>query len=276
MLALQQLGRLESSLPPLPLLSSPTSHSLSSSALPGGVVFGCDYIYDNDDECKKGSNGCVKLPERINRVKRLLHYATLLLPFDDSSLVDLKQVMCHIPARAPTTSWAGLYRNTILSALGTDHALTHDIVRFGPRPRPHGFVSGNSHENLPVDHHLGNALARTRLTSEFRWNLKPVEMDEEGKMRFATDNNSKIIRGFYSYLVLMLDDALLEEMLRVKTDVLLSLSVGLQGGCLIMNPLVGLQRYKVDKYLVVSGLVKYGTNNAPPNSQVSNASRLWT
>ncbi|CAN6691285.1 unnamed protein product [Malus baccata var. baccata] len=29
---------------------------------------------------------------------------------------------------------------------------THDIVRFGPRPRLHGFVSGNSHENFPVGH----------------------------------------------------------------------------------------------------------------------------
>ncbi|KAM2988362.1 hypothetical protein FF2_002457 [Malus domestica] len=28
----------------------------------------------------------------------------------------------------------------------------HDIIRFGPRPRPHGFVSGNSHENFPMGH----------------------------------------------------------------------------------------------------------------------------
>ncbi|RXH85080.1 hypothetical protein DVH24_041848 [Malus domestica] len=28
----------------------------------------------------------------------------------------------------------------------------HDIVRFGSRPRPHGFVSGNSHENFSVGH----------------------------------------------------------------------------------------------------------------------------
>ncbi|RXI06699.1 hypothetical protein DVH24_025835 [Malus domestica] len=28
----------------------------------------------------------------------------------------------------------------------------HDIVRFGPRPCPHGFVSGNSHENFVVGH----------------------------------------------------------------------------------------------------------------------------
>ncbi|RXH97032.1 hypothetical protein DVH24_035700 [Malus domestica] len=28
----------------------------------------------------------------------------------------------------------------------------HDIVCFGPRPRPHGFVSGNLHENFPVGH----------------------------------------------------------------------------------------------------------------------------
>ncbi|RXI06518.1 hypothetical protein DVH24_025654 [Malus domestica] len=40
---------------------------------------------------------------------------------------------CHIPVRAPTTS-------------------RHDIVRFGSRPRPHYFVSGNSHENFLVSH----------------------------------------------------------------------------------------------------------------------------
>ncbi|CAN6695954.1 unnamed protein product [Malus baccata var. baccata] len=72
---------------------------------------------------------------------------------------------CHIPARAPTTSRVRLHRSTILSALGSYHALKilflgthtrhsqwHDIVRFGPRPRPHCFVSGNSHKNFPVGH----------------------------------------------------------------------------------------------------------------------------
>ena len=54
-------------------------------------------------------------------------------------------------------------------------------------------------------------------------------MDEEGKLRFAADNNSEITRGFYSCLVSMLDDALPEEVLRVKTDILLSLNVGLLG-----------------------------------------------
>ncbi|RXI08484.1 hypothetical protein DVH24_022628 [Malus domestica] len=32
---------------------------------------------------------------------------------------------CHIPARAPTTSWAQLYRRVILSSLGHDHAFTN-------------------------------------------------------------------------------------------------------------------------------------------------------
>ncbi|RXH86887.1 hypothetical protein DVH24_022160 [Malus domestica] len=31
-------------------------------------------------------------------------------------------------------------------------AWSHDIVRFEPRSRPHGFVYGNSHENFPVSH----------------------------------------------------------------------------------------------------------------------------
>ncbi|RXH90657.1 hypothetical protein DVH24_035421 [Malus domestica] len=37
--------------------------------------------------------------------------------------------------------------------IGTlERQFKHDIVHFGPRPRPHGFVSGNSHENFPVGH----------------------------------------------------------------------------------------------------------------------------
>ncbi|CAN6559919.1 unnamed protein product [Malus baccata var. baccata] len=31
-------------------------------------------------------------------------------------------------------------------------ATEHDIVRFGPRPCPHGFISKNSHENFLVGH----------------------------------------------------------------------------------------------------------------------------
>ena len=46
--------------------------------------------------------------------------------------------------------------------------------QYRPRPRPHGFVYGNSHENFLVGHPSWIALARTRLTSEFRWNSKPV------------------------------------------------------------------------------------------------------
>ncbi|KAM1799209.1 hypothetical protein ACFX12_033191 [Malus domestica] len=158
MLALQQSWCSESSPPPPPLLSSPTSHSLPSSALPGGVVFSFDYICDDDDECKKGSNGGVKLPEPINRVKHLLHYATLLSSFDDLGMVDWKRIM-----GCTTRVWL------------------------------------------------------------------QAEMDEEGKLRFAADNNSEITRGLYSYLVSVLDDAFPNEVLRVKTNVLLSLSVGLPG-----------------------------------------------
>ncbi|KAM1358838.1 hypothetical protein ACFXTH_045882 [Malus domestica] len=91
-------------------------------------------------------------------VKHLLHYATLLPPFDDSSLVDSKQVI--------------------------------------------------------------GCTARVWLQAE---------MDEEGKMRFAANNNSEITKGFYFCLVLVLDDALPEEVLQVKTGILLSLSVGLSG-----------------------------------------------
>ncbi|RXH87477.1 hypothetical protein DVH24_034377 [Malus domestica] len=34
----------------------------------------------------------------------------------------------------------------------------YDIIRFGLRPRPHGFVSRNSHENFSVDCSRANLL----------------------------------------------------------------------------------------------------------------------
>ncbi|RXI01548.1 hypothetical protein DVH24_014897 [Malus domestica] len=63
--------------------------------------------------------------------------------------------------RAPTTSRARLHYSMILSVLGPDHAL---MVLF---LRTHTITS------QWVTHH-GMALVRTRLTLEFRWNLKPV------------------------------------------------------------------------------------------------------
>ncbi|CAN6577554.1 unnamed protein product [Malus baccata var. baccata] len=49
----------------------------------------------------------------------------------------------------------------ILSALGHDYALT--VLFLGTHMRTSQWVT-----------HPGNVLARTHLTSEFRWNLKPV------------------------------------------------------------------------------------------------------
>ncbi|KAM1911880.1 hypothetical protein ACFX14_000002 [Malus domestica] len=68
---------------------------------------------------------------------------------------------CHIPAQARTTSLAQLQRNTILSALGLEHTVT--VLFMGIDTRTSLWVT-----------HPWNALAQTRLTSEFRWNLKPV------------------------------------------------------------------------------------------------------
>ncbi|RXI03750.1 hypothetical protein DVH24_038024 [Malus domestica] len=65
------------------------------------------------------------------------------------------------PAQAPTTSRARLRHSTILSALGPDHALTVLFLRTHTR-------------NSQWVTHLGIALMRTRLISEFRWNPKPV------------------------------------------------------------------------------------------------------
>ncbi|RXH82604.1 hypothetical protein DVH24_036945 [Malus domestica] len=60
------------------------------------------------------------------------------------TLVHVLQLRCRVK-----NNKAGLRRSTILSTLGLGHALTWVI-------------------------HLGNALAQTRLTSEFQWNPKPV------------------------------------------------------------------------------------------------------
>ncbi|RXI06843.1 hypothetical protein DVH24_025979 [Malus domestica] len=68
---------------------------------------------------------------------------------------------CHIPAWAPTPSRARLRRSTILSTLGPNHSLT--VLFLGTHTRTSQGVT-----------HLGNALTRTRLTSEFRWNPKSV------------------------------------------------------------------------------------------------------
>ncbi|KAK4264408.1 hypothetical protein QN277_025587 [Acacia crassicarpa] len=56
-----------------------------------------------------------------------------------------------------------------------------------------------------------------------------VRIDGEGKMRFAADSDSEISRGFCSCLVWMLDGCLPEEVLKVKTDDLVALNVGLPG-----------------------------------------------
>ncbi|RXH96497.1 hypothetical protein DVH24_009001 [Malus domestica] len=63
-------------------------------------------------------------------------------------------VTCHIPARTR------LHHSTILSALGPDHTLT--VLFLGIHTRTSQWVT-----------HHGIALARTRLTSEFRQNPKP-------------------------------------------------------------------------------------------------------
>ena len=69
---------------------------------------------------------------------------------------------CHIPAQAPTTSRARLSCSTILSALGPDHAL---IVLF---------LGTHVRRTSQWVTHPENALVRTRLTSEFLGNPKPV------------------------------------------------------------------------------------------------------
>ncbi|RXH85982.1 hypothetical protein DVH24_017035 [Malus domestica] len=77
---------------------------------------------------------------------------------------------CHISAQAPTTSRARLYRSTILSALGPDHALT--ILFLGTHTRTSLWVT-----------HLGITLGQTRLTSKFLWNPKPMSSQKASRPR---------------------------------------------------------------------------------------------
>ncbi|KAG7012278.1 Quinolinate synthase, chloroplastic, partial [Cucurbita argyrosperma subsp. argyrosperma] len=54
-----------------------------------------------------------------------------------------------------------------------------------------------------------------------------VRIDQEGKMRFAADSDSEISKGFCSCLISVLDGALPEDVLRLKTEDLVALNVGL-------------------------------------------------
>ncbi|RXH92570.1 hypothetical protein DVH24_033466 [Malus domestica] len=75
--------------------------------------------------------------------------------------MDNMAAVCHIHARAPTTSQARLYHSMILSVFGSDHTLT--VLFMGTHTRISQWVT-----------HPGIALARTRLTSKFLWNPKSM------------------------------------------------------------------------------------------------------
>ncbi|TKY55271.1 Quinolinate synthase [Spatholobus suberectus] len=98
------------------------------------------------------------LREPVERVKRLLHYAALMAPMEDSGRVDANRVM-GCTARV----WAD------------------------------------------------------------------VRIDEEGKVRVAADSDSEITRGFCACLVWVLDGSEVEEVLKVTSDDLVGLNVGLPG-----------------------------------------------
>lgn len=55
-------------------------------------------------------------------------------------------------------------------------------------------------------------------------------MDEDEKMKFWADSDSEITRGFCSCLITVLDGAGPEEVLKMKTEDLAALNVGLPGG----------------------------------------------
>lgn len=56
-----------------------------------------------------------------------------------------------------------------------------------------------------------------------------VRMDEFGRIRFGADSDSEITKGFCSCLISVLDGAVPEEILKVKTDDLAEMNVGLPG-----------------------------------------------
>ncbi|CAI9767906.1 unnamed protein product [Fraxinus pennsylvanica] len=96
------------------------------------------------------------LSEPIERVKRLLHYATLLPPFDESLRIQENQVK-----GCTAQVWV------------------------------------------------------------------EVKMDSNGVMRFRIDSDSEITKGFSSCLIWLLDGAVPEEVLSVKTEDLVDVNVGL-------------------------------------------------
>ncbi|CAA2974696.1 Hypothetical predicted protein [Olea europaea subsp. europaea] len=96
------------------------------------------------------------LSEPVERVKRLLHYATLLPPFDESLRIQENQI--------------------------------------------------------------------TGCTAQV-W--VEVKMDNSGVMRFRIDSDSEITKGFSSCLIWLLDGAVPEEVLSVKTEDLVEMNVGL-------------------------------------------------
>lgn len=57
-----------------------------------------------------------------------------------------------------------------------------------------------------------------------------ARFDAEGKVRFVADSDSEITRGFCACLVLVLDGSEPEEVLKLTTDDLVALNVGLGGG----------------------------------------------
>ncbi|KAI4299316.1 hypothetical protein L6164_032785 [Bauhinia variegata] len=93
---------------------------------------------------------------KLHRVKRLLHYAGLLPPLDESARVDSNRVM-----GCTAQIWA------------------------------------------------------------------QVKYDGEGKMRLASDSDSEITKGFCSCLIWLLNGSTPDEVLKVKTDGLVALNVGL-------------------------------------------------
>ncbi|KAB2626880.1 hypothetical protein D8674_020498 [Pyrus ussuriensis x Pyrus communis] len=103
---------------------------------------------------------------------------------------------CHIPPRAPTTSRARLHRITILFALGPDYALT--ILFLGTHTRTFQWVT-----------HPRNALAQTRLTSEFPLELfasskfLEIDMFKEVYVRHGDEFTKGLHLSFY--LRIMMD-----------------------------------------------------------------------
>ncbi|KAI3876728.1 hypothetical protein MKW92_043525 [Papaver armeniacum] len=144
-------------------IRNPSSSSIISSSVVTETSLGTSTSGEDNgggevvsSKFKRLVNEFETITEPIDKVKRILHYANLLPPFEDSDRV--------------------------------------------------------------IENRVVGCTAQVWLVTK---------MDEYGKMRFYADSDSEITKGFCSCLIMLLDGALPEEVLKLTTQDLFALNVGL-------------------------------------------------